>query len=202
MNSENPRRYLPECSGQSTPNGDRGQMDDFGLWSLFKEGNESAFVLIYERYFEDLLQYGLMFSANENLVKDAVQELFIDLRKSRSRLGNTNNIKFYLFKCLKRRIVKESKKWYNKILELKGDYSFTVTYSHEQLLIDKQLNVEQIEKLNIALSQLNPRKREVIFYFFYEGLSYEEIRQMMGLSNIKSARNLLYKAISFLKEVI
>lgn len=184
------------------PSTDLGKVEDLSLWRSFKEGNESAFIYIYKQYFEVLFQFGSMFSPNENLVKDAVQELFIDLRKSRARLSDTNNIKFYLFKSLKRRIIKENKAWYSKLVELKDDYSFTVSYSHEQLMISRQLNTEQVEKLNKAISQLSARKREVIYYFYYEELSYEEIKQIMGLSNIKSARNLLYKALAFLKEVI
>ncbi|WP_460541542.1 RNA polymerase sigma factor [Echinicola sediminis] len=202
MGIEKTKAFSFEVNEQFVSNGRNQPIDDLTLWRSFKEGNESAFIFIYKKYFDALIQYGLMFSSNENLVKDAVQELFIDLRKSRSKLGDTTNIKFYLYKSLKRRILKEHKKWYNKILELKDDYSFTVSYSQEKLMIDRQLDLEQIEKLNRALSQLNARKKEVIFYFYYEGLNYEQIRQIMGLSNIKSARNLLYKAIKFLKDII
>lgn len=181
--------------------GFQGQSDST-VWDSFRSGNESAFIFIYETYFDSLFEFGRMFCSNENLVKDAVQDLFIDLRKSRENLSTTNNIKFYLFKSLKRRVVKDQKSWYNKLLELKDDYSFTVSFSHEQLLVDRQLNEEQIKKLNKAVQQLSTRKKEVIYFFYYECLSYEEIRQLMGLSHVKSVRNLLYKALDFLKSEI
>jgi DNA-directed RNA polymerase specialized sigma24 family protein len=46
------------------------------------------------------------------------------------------------------------------------------------------------------------RKKEALYYFYYEGLSYEQIKEMMELSHIKSARNLVYEAISYLREAL
>ncbi|WP_186755249.1 RNA polymerase sigma factor [Echinicola salinicaeni] len=178
---------------------DYQQMSDAAIWSAFKAGNESAFIFIYQKFFDSLFEFGGLFCRNENLVKDAVQELFIEIRKSRSKLGGTNNIKFYLYKSLKRRVLKEQKSGFYKLLDLKNDYSFSVQFSHEQLLIDRQLSQEMVEKLNKSIQQLPPRKREIIYYFYYENLSYQEIKEIMGFSNVKSARNLLYNALDFLK---
>ncbi|WP_215224064.1 RNA polymerase sigma factor [Echinicola shivajiensis] len=180
-------------------NKDYQQMDDSAIWAAFKSGNESAFIFIYERFFDSLFEFGSLFCRNENMVKDAVQDLFIEIRKSRSKLGDTNNIKFYLFKSLKRRVLKEQKTGFYKLLDLKNDYSFSVEFSPEQLIIDKQISQEMVEKLNLSIQRLSPRKREIIYYFYYEGLSYQEIKEIMGFTNIKSARNLLYNALEFLK---
>lgn len=172
------------------------------LWNSFREGNESAFIRIYENYFGRLYAYGWRICKNEALVKDAIQDMFIELRKYRSNLGPTDSIKFYLFKCLKRTIIKEEGKWYSNLEDVDNNYFFEFTFSHEKLLIDKQINEEKKEKLNNAIAQLSPRKREVIYYFFYEGLNYQQIQEIMKLDSIKSARNLIYKALGFLRQVL
>ncbi|MCR9014128.1 RNA polymerase sigma factor [Aquiflexum gelatinilyticum] len=182
---------------------DNGHLaDDASIWNLFKSGNESAFIKIYESNFDRLYAYGLRITKDKDLVKDSIQDLFIELRKGRNNLGNTDNIKFYLFKCLKRKIIKESGKWYSNLEDINDNYFFSFNFSHEHHLINRQIDEEQVMKLDLAVKKLSPRKKEVIYYFFYEGLSYQQIQEIMGLENIKSARNLIYKALDFLREVL
>ncbi|WP_373520662.1 RNA polymerase sigma factor [Aquiflexum sp.] len=176
--------------------------EDVVLWNSFRNGNESAFIRIYESYFDKLFAYGWRICRKEELVKDAIQDMFIELRKYRSNLGPTDSIKFYLFKCLKRTIIKEEGKWYSNLEDIDSSYFFDFTFSHEKLLIDRQIDEEKKAKLNKAIALLSPRKREVIYYFFYEGLNYQQIQEIMKLDNIKSARNLIYKALGFLREVL
>src|SRR5690554_3466224 len=175
-------------------------LDDVQVWNAFREGNEQAFIFIYEDNFDRLYAYGLRIAGDECLVEDAIQEVFIDLKNNRSRINETDSIKFYLFKCLKRKLHREASKWLHKREELEESHSFGFTLSHEQFLIDKQMNEEELHQLNHAIEKLSPRKKEMIYYFFYEGLDYAQIQELMGLENIKSARNLLYKALDFLRE--
>jgi RNA polymerase sigma factor (sigma-70 family) len=175
---------------------------DLELWDSFRMGNESAFITVYTKYFDELYLYGKRFVKQEQFLKDIIQDLFISLRKNRSTLGRTDNIKFYLFKSLKRRIVKEEKRKINQAEQLTEDFQFEVYFSPEQMLIDRQISEEVAVRINIALQRLSPRKKEVIYYFFFEELSYSQIQEIMKLDNIKSVRNLVYKALDFLREVL
>jgi RNA polymerase sigma factor (sigma-70 family) len=74
--------------------------------------------------------------------------------------------------------------------------------SYESQLIDQQLTKEKIDRLNAAIAQLSPRKREIIYYSFYEGLSYVQIQEIMGLENQQTTRNLMYKAIRYLRKLM
>ena len=176
--------------------------DEGAIWEAFKKGNESAFIYIYETYFDQLFVYGSQFTRNEDIVKDAIQDLFIALRNHRSGLGKTDSIKFYLYKSLKRAVIKECGRWFNQCEELNNTKIFDFTFSHEQVLIERQLDEEKTAMLNKAIQSLSPRKREVIYYFYYEGMSYQQIQELMEMSHIRSARNLLYKAVDFLREQI
>lgn len=177
-------------------------LEDVVLWDSFREGNESAFIQIYESNFDKLFAFGWRISKKEELVKDAIQDLFIELRRNRANLGRTDSIKFYLFKCLKRKIIKEESKWYSNLEEIHHSYFFDFTFSYEKHLIDRQIDEEKKQKLNQAIELLSPRKKEVIYYFFYEGMNYQQIQEIMKLDNIKSARNLIYQALGFLREVL
>lgn len=178
-------------------------LSDVSAWKAFREGNESAFIFIYERYFNILYAYGFRIMSDSSVVKDALQDMFIHLRERRQFLGDTEDIKFYLFKCLKRRLIKDFSSWHGKKegLEAVPD-GFHFTLSYEAQLIDQQLNNEKIAKLNTAIAQLSPRKREIIYYSFYEGLSYGQIQEIMGLENQQTTRNLMYKAIRYLRKLL
>lgn len=177
-------------------------LEDSEIWNAFREGNETAFVFIYETYFDRLFAYGLRISGNECLVEDAIQELFIDLRNNRNRLKETDSIKFYLFRCIKRKLHREATKWLYRRQDLDACPNFDFTVSHEQHLIDKQIDEDKINLLNDAIQKMSPRKKEVVYYFFYEELDYAQIQEIMGLESLKTTRNLLYKALNFLREAL
>ncbi len=176
---------------------------DTAAWDAFRQGNESAFIHIYETYFEVLYSYGISIVADVHLVKDVLQDLFMEIREKRGGLGATDNIKFYLFKSMKRRLIRELEGWSGKVASLESlPLGFHFTLSHEDHLIDRQLSAEKIERLNAAIANLSPRQREIIYYSFYEGFSYKQIQDIMGFESQQVARNLMYKAMQYLRKFI
>ncbi|WP_215223088.1 RNA polymerase sigma factor [Echinicola shivajiensis] len=178
------------------------ELDDFELWSKFKDGDESAFVQIYNEHFEYLCHFGVQY-AQLHIVEDCVQDLFIELRKKRQRLPEINHsIRFFLFQAIKRRIFNVLKKDKKSVCsDMIDKFNFEIIPPQETLIILNQIQKEKLEKLDRALKGLNDKQREVIYYFFYKGMSYEEVQRMMGYSHVKSARNMIYKIIGTLKKV-
>lgn len=54
-------------------------IDDQALWNSFRSGDEQAFVIIFDRNVKPLYNYGMKIIADGDLVKDTVQNLFIEL---------------------------------------------------------------------------------------------------------------------------
>src|SRR5262245_24498141 len=81
-------------------------MDDAALWTAFRMGDEKALVSIFDRFTKLLYNYGYKIVREEDVVKDAIQDLFIELWKNRETLGDTTSIKFYLFKSLRRKLIR------------------------------------------------------------------------------------------------
>ena len=52
------------------------------------------------------------------------------------------------------------------------------------------------------MQQLPERQRKAIHYFYFENVSYAQLAELMEMSNIKSARNLVYKGINSLREYL
>ena len=176
------------------------QTDQF-IWAAFKKGDEQSYVFIYEKYFASLINYGHQFTKDSQLLEDCIQDLFIDLNRNRANLTeNNSSIKFYLFKSLKRRIIEARRKFDKEPVDhIEAHKDFEITLPVEALIIEKQVKEEQLVQLRQALKKLTGRQREVLYYLFYEELTYQEIQELMGLDHVRSVRNIFYKAITVLK---
>lgn len=190
----------PQCPKIPVEENKYDPFSEVELWEAFKNGDEGAFIRIYNTYFEVLCDFGVQY-VSLNIVEDAVQDLFIDLRKRRNKLPPIKNtILLFLFQCLKRRILNILKKE-NKIdRDNASDFRFEITPSHESVIILDQDRQIKLEKLDKALAGLNAKQREAIYYYFYKGMGYEEVRELLGFKDIKSARNLIYKVVGKLRK--
>ncbi len=182
----------------------KDQSSDSTLWRAFKQGDEAAFAAIYRTNFQALYNYGAQFSQDRELVKDSIQDMFVELRIKRAHMIDTDSIKPFLFTILRRRILRYLKKESNKVGEIgqTSDHLFPVEVSHEQTLINKQLDEESLSKLRIAINKLSINEREAIFHFYFENHSYQQIADIMGFEHVKSARSLVYKALAVMKRHI
>ncbi len=174
------------------------QISDAELWASFRSGNEEAYQDIYDTHFDVLYNYGRQFCLSPALVKDCIQDVFVTMWVSRASLGATDSIKYYLFKALKRRIVKCLKKEQRRV-ELRAQIPpFENVLSAEERLISAQESEEQKNRVRRAVNQLSDRQREAIFLLFYEELSYAQIAELLSVQP-KTARNLVGKALQAMR---
>ncbi|WP_379945382.1 RNA polymerase sigma factor [Echinicola jeungdonensis] len=175
---------------------------DVDLWNDFRKGNEGAFIRIYHLYANMLYNFGCQICSDHNRVKDSLQDFFIYLREKREKLGPTNSIKPYLLKAFKRRVLEDMKKNHKLMTHGEDFYfkKFPVELSFETKFIQQQFENEQLNQLSVALEKLGEKEREAVYYFYYEGLTYEQIGEIMGFSHISSARRLIYRALSQLRK--
>ncbi len=180
---------------------DERELSDLEIWNLFRSGDESAFEFIYQKYFDKLYNYGCQFTMDHAMVEDVLQELFIELKRRSKHLSATDKIQPYLFSAFRRKIIRSRNKR-GSFRELDLQQSFSIVANAEELIIEDEIRRENLLRLQNAMETLSERYREIIFLFYYENLTYEEIREIQGFENIKSARNLLYKALKSLQKKI
>ena len=75
------------------------------LWSLYLKGDKEALEQIYRRYYPLLLNYGCRLSANQDLVQDCIQNLFIKLMSKSRNLSDTPSVKGYLLKAFRNNLL-------------------------------------------------------------------------------------------------
>lgn len=181
--------------------GNEQEISDFEIWNLFRSGSDMAFKHIYQKYYDKLYSYGCQFSKDKPLVEDALQDLFIDLKRRCNHLAQTDSILPYLYSAFRRKVIRLRDKD-RKFKELDSEQSFLIIVGIEEVIISNEEEKEIRLKLQKALDKLPENHREVIYLFYYENLTYEEIRLIQGFENIKSARNLLYKALKNLRKLM
>ncbi len=175
---------------------------DYFLWESFKRGDDKAFFYLYNQYVDVLLGFGLHLSKDVDLIKDCIHDLFLDLYKYRKQLTGTDNIKYYLFRSLKRKIHKELSK--KSIFSPEGQniYAFSEWEpACDDRIIKTEINEENSELLKAAMKKLTGQQREALFLKFEQNLGYPEIAQMQNIS-VESARTNIYRAIKAIRKSI
>jgi RNA polymerase sigma factor (sigma-70 family) len=177
-------------------------LPDITLWQAFKTGDRAAFAELYRRYVKVLYNYGSKFSADKALLEDAVQDLFTDLWRMKGNLSDTDSVKFYLFRSLRRLIHKqiEAESIFSDLnINQNLEAIFAAEPSFEQIQIGQDTEEILKKRLTEALATLPKRQHEALNLRFYEYFEYSQIADIMGV-NEQSARNFVQKALQTLRQ--
>lgn len=175
--------------------------NDSIIWTKFKKGDYAIFSHIYQQYVQLLYGYGKQVTSDTDLIEDSIQDLFIYLWEKREHLGDTQHIKYYLYKSLRRLLVAKLNA-HQKQLSSQYEHLYIQedkTASFEQFLIENEIDDETCQNLKQAVQNLTKRQREAIYLRFYENLSFKEVSEVMAL-NLKSTYNLISKALEMLRK--
>lgn len=179
-----------------------GEMDDLALWDLLIKGDQKALEILYQKYYSLLLNYGLKCNPNKELIKDCIQDLFVNLFQNNS-IKNTNiTVRSYLLKALRNNLL-------YKLSSQKEENSLDESVFHipenedlfEQLFPKNDQDVLLARRLMDAVSQLTPNQKSVLYLRYVKELSYKEIADIMDM-NVQSSMNLANRALTKLRSLI
>ena len=190
-------------------------------WSLFKNGDINALERIYRENIKPLINYGLKITNDLDLIKDTIQDLFIELWKSRQNLSDTDHPKFYLFRVLRNKLSKAiSNQSFVSEREMRISLDSLRTEYVEQLdglgfgispvlmahtvhdntwtYVENEQQLQNRHTLKLLLGKLPKRQQEAIYLRFYQNFSYEVIASMMDM-NYQSVLNIMQRALKSLR---
>jgi len=169
-------------------------------WQDFIEGDLNALSVLFLHYAKGLVSYGMKICPDEELVKDSIQEVFILLILKKSTLKHNDNIKGFVYRLLRNKMMDEIKRKSRskKIDNLIFDAGCCSEMDVEHHLIGLEEESRRNDLLTSALNQLSAHQKEVMFLKYSNGLNYEQISQVMGIS-IASSRTLLYRTLKQMK---
>ncbi|GAB2557712.1 RNA polymerase sigma factor [Spirosoma areae] len=169
------------------------------LWDAFRFGNRDAFSTLYELFAADLYRYGYNLVRNRQVVEDCQHELFLHLYENRLRLGSTNNIRFYLYRALRRRLLDTVGRLnkYDSDAYLFDKAEFIIQSCESHLIEEQTLDLQK-QVLLQELNRLPKRQKEILYLVYMKGLTYSQAAEVMDIT-LKSVYNSVNVALTTMR---
>ncbi len=152
------------------------RLDDIELIRLLKAGDEGAFTALYNKYAQYLADVLYRYVKSEELMENALQNVFMKLWEDRATLNLSSNVKGYLYASMKNNVLNTIKRNLNGVRKAyevaQADIADPVTVE-----IERREDRELIEQ---EIASLKPAMQEIISYK-REGLTNEEISKKIGM---------------------
>ncbi|MBT5020517.1 MAG: sigma-70 family RNA polymerase sigma factor [Planctomicrobium sp.] len=176
-----------------------------------KDGDDSAFAQIVERFQNRLIGIFTNMFADNALAEDLSQEVFLRIYRARQGYEPTAKLSTWIFQ-IANNLASNSRRSKGR----KKEVQFKVSNSGSQpvqmgennvveksgLMPTRQLdNVELMERVQVALLDLNERQRMAVLLHRFEGMSYADIGAAMELSP-QAVKSLLSRARENLREIL
>ena len=175
-------------------------LEEEKYWQGFIDGDLDALSAIFTHYVSGLMAYGMRICSQEELVKDSIQEVFIQLIQKRHKLNLNENVKGLVYRMLRNKLIDELK--LNNRSHQIDQLLFSADAGIERDAEYNQICTEDENSRNStlmsALDHLSDYQKEAMFLKFTNGFNYEQISAILGIS-VASARTLIYRTIKQLK---
>lgn len=186
---------------KSQSNMDVSTPDYISLFTKFKEGDDDAYSFFYQYYINDLYAYGISLGGEKEIVKDAVQDIFLKIYFEKKDFVSIDHLKYFLLKSLKNRLYNiYQSKAVSTVTEISEDVlGFSITTTVLDRIIDEEDRTIIKQQIDDLLSKLTSRQKEAIYLRFMQELEYEEIAEIMKMTS-HAARKLISRSLKRLRD--
>jgi RNA polymerase sigma-70 factor, ECF subfamily len=159
---------------------------DEELMLEFQEGNDTAFITLYERYKLPIYRFIYRKLGHQGRAEELTQEVFLALIQHRKEWRQESSFKTYIYRIAFNRSISEVRRSEHKIM-LNGDDEANTARtqrvpSSEPSPAEDMQQQEVQHQVQQALSRLETEQRDPIVLREYEGLSYEEIAVILNIA--------------------
>jgi RNA polymerase sigma factor (sigma-70 family) len=169
-------------------------------WHKIRTGDQQALVLLYKSMYQYLLNTGARFIKDTELLKDLIQELFLEIWEQHERLPEVQHVKAYLATAYRNRLINVLKKTPQLAIVNEEDIDLHIAESpYLEKLLDYQQDEARRARLAASLQQLTARQLQLLEMRFYLQMDYEEMEAALGISR-KTIYNIVFRALEILRE--
>lgn len=173
------------------------QANESVLVQRFIGGDEQAFETLFKKHYQMLLKVGQFLINDIEQAEELVHDVFINVWQKRENINSQASFKNYLITAVRNRCFNHLKAK-KKTTSIDDDESWA-----DELVADTATDtVANLKEVNLAIeaavSRL-PEQCRIIFQLSrYEGMSYKEIAETLGLAP-KTVENQIGRALKTLK---
>jgi RNA polymerase sigma-70 factor (ECF subfamily) len=182
-----PERIFSRCvllaaasnTGMATPSRVETCLDA-DVFEACRRGDQEAFRILFETYKNRVYSFALRFFGDEARAADLTQDVFVKLYSRLDDFRGDARFETWLYRVVANACIDEQRKRRRFLPWLNDHHPSQVTGRNpqEDHVARKQLS----GAVHIAISKLSPTLRVPILLRYMEGLSYEEISEIMNLS--------------------
>lgn len=175
----------------------RNNFDDQKLHALIQRGDHSAFSIVFNKFYLDLLLYSGSFIADKSICEDIIQNVFMKFWSNASELHVKSSIKFYLLRMVRNHCIdylRQQTRTRNHIhlYEASADL---IDYEVENYILQSELETV----IQNGLDEMKSEYRLVFEMSRFENKKYKEIADSIGVS-VRTIEDRMRKALDHLRE--
>ena len=164
--------------------------------SKLRAGDETALDSIFEKYYRYLYAIAYQITADANLSKDMVQEVFLRIWQNKERILVTTTLKGYLQRSVINQCLTQKRSSNSRMVWTDTPLPQRDTFADVQALLEAQ---DLQTALQAAITEL-PEQCALIFRLSrFEEMSYQEIADHLGIAP-KTVENQIGKALKVLRQ--
>ena len=170
-------------------------MNDLTALKNCIDGDKESFRHLVERYQNQAVGHATAVLGNRQDALDAVQEAFIDAYKALDRFDFSRRFYPWFYVLLRNRCF--------KMLASTGRRDTVQSLEETEILAsDSASSIEDVLSLEAALLCLSPEDRELITLKYLEGLSYQELAELLQIPKGTVMSRLFYARKQLQAELI
>lgn len=164
------------------------------LLARLKQGDNTAFDQLYERYWRQVYSAALKRLQDADLAKDATQDVFLKLWLNREQ-QQIERLEAYLHTAIKNKVlhVMEKEQRYTPLPELLVLLRTNKEYADAELL-----ERELLKTYESLIQSLTPSQQQIFRMHFQNDMSTAEIAEKLSISR-KTVQNQLGKAVAIVR---
>ncbi|OPX18265.1 hypothetical protein BXT86_02090 [candidate division WOR-3 bacterium 4484_100] len=163
--------------------------EDIQLVQDFKSGDEKAFDRLFEKYQGSVYSLCYRYTRNESDAKEVCQDVFIKVYNNLKKFNEKSKFFTWLYRIT-----------VNTCISFRRRNRSVQQYEPEAMVsMDQRIRMKIA--INDALRKLPKRQRMVFLLHHYEGYTFDEVGDIMGISTGTAKAN-HYHAIRKLRELL
>jgi RNA polymerase sigma-70 factor (ECF subfamily) len=183
------------------------EIQDNELLLHIKNDNQSAFEVIFLRYYSGLCSYASTILADRDNSEEIVQDTFVKFWENRNQLEINNSLKAYLYRtvhnqCLNQIESKKIRDLYSKNQMQAYEKSLTeiIPFSNDYPIANL-IAQELEEKIQKSIETLPEQCKEVFLLIRIQKKSYQEVAQKLNIS-VNTVKTQMQRAVFKLKDML
>ncbi|MEQ8423714.1 MAG: RNA polymerase sigma-70 factor [Cyclobacteriaceae bacterium] len=173
------------------------ELAEIDRFKALKEGDETAFEMIFKVHYESLCNYAYSFLLDRDEAEEVVQATFLNVWEKRENITIETSVKSYLYRAVRNSCLNAIK--HTKIKKRHAEESMATSEKSYESSSQSLISSELDQRIGDALMVLPEQCRLIFKMSRFEELKYSEIADQLNIS-IKTVENQIGKALKIMRE--